>query len=387
MSTHDDLPQRDPALERAWREHSREMPPPALDNAILAAAHRAAGSRPQAALPAEATSPQRWWMPIAAAATIGAVVISIMQTMPADTNLVTSDVAPTARVATLTPAPARNEAVSAPAKSARDAAATAASKPDAAPATSPPAAPAARATAAEPKSPPPMPVPAPLAQKAAPAASPVTPPVAADTDVAPARKREAANSERAPRAMAPPPPPASPAPAPMPAPLPGSTMHAPEPFPAASPPPTVAPAPEGARAQTAEQGRANDAASRLAETDARKDAPAERRQAPAAPPAAAPALAGRMMQAPMPASSAATAARDERGAAAAARPLAKTTANQDAQTKARDPDAWIARIRKLRDEGNTADALRELREFRDTVPDAERRLPADLREWAAAVRP
>ena len=40
------------------------------------------------------------------------------------------------------------------------------------------------------------------------------------------------------------------------------------------------------------------------------------------------------------------------------------------------------RIRKLRDEGNTAEALRELREFRDLVPDAERRLPADLLAWA-----
>lgn len=380
MSTPDDLPQRDPALERAWREHSREMPPPALDNAILAAAHRAAGSRPQAALPAEATSPQRWWMPLAAAATIGAVVIGIMQTMPADTNLATSEVAPTAKLTAPTPAATHNEAASPPAKSARDAATTAASKQDAAPATSPSAASSGRATEAEPTSPP-MPVPAPIAQKAAPASSPVTPPVAADTDVAPARKREAANSERSPIAMAPPPPPPSPAP------LPGSTMRAPEPFPAATPPPSAPSAPEGVRAQAAEPGRANDAASRLAETDARKDAPAERRQAPAAPPAAAPALAGRMMQAPMPASSATMAPRDELGTAAAAKPLAKTTANQDAQTKARDPDAWIARIRKLRDEGSTADALRELREFRDAVPDAERRLPADLREWAAAVRP
>jgi hypothetical protein len=46
---------------------------------------------------------------------------------------------------------------------------------------------------------------------------------------------------------------------------------------------------------------------------------------------------------------------------------------------ARDPDAWIVRIRKLRDEGNTAQALRELREFRALVPDAEKRLPPDLK--------
>ena len=45
-----------------------------------------------------------------------------------------------------------------------------------------------------------------------------------------------------------------------------------------------------------------------------------------------------------------------------------------------DPDAWIVRIRKLRDEGRTADALRELKQFRELVPDAEKRLPADLRD-------
>ena len=49
------------------------------------------------------------------------------------------------------------------------------------------------------------------------------------------------------------------------------------------------------------------------------------------------------------------------------------------RTLARDPDAWVARIRKLRDDGNTAQALRELKEFRALVPDAERRLPPDLR--------
>ena len=46
--------------------------------------------------------------------------------------------------------------------------------------------------------------------------------------------------------------------------------------------------------------------------------------------------------------------------------------------RARDPDAWIARIRKLRDDGNAAQARRELREFRDLVPDADKRLPPDL---------
>ncbi len=95
--THDpDHPERDPALDAAWREHSTEMPPSRLDAAILAAAHRAVGSAPQPVVAQDtgtrpddagvrtraATGPQRWWMPLAAAATIGAVALGILQTMP-----------------------------------------------------------------------------------------------------------------------------------------------------------------------------------------------------------------------------------------------------------------------------------------------------------------
>ena len=77
-------PERDPALDMAWREHSDETPPAALDAAILAAAHRAVVSVPRDAgkQAAEATRPQRWWMPLAAAATIGAVALGILQTLP-----------------------------------------------------------------------------------------------------------------------------------------------------------------------------------------------------------------------------------------------------------------------------------------------------------------
>ena len=95
--THDpDNPERDPVLDAAWRDLSTEMPPARLDAAILAAAHRATGGVPQPVVtqetgkgPAEdgvktraATGPQRWWMPLAAAATIGAVALGILQTMP-----------------------------------------------------------------------------------------------------------------------------------------------------------------------------------------------------------------------------------------------------------------------------------------------------------------
>jgi len=71
MTHEPDIPERDPALDAAWRQHSIEVPSAAMDAAILAAAHRAVGSAPEAATKAaaEATSPQRWWMPLAAAAT------------------------------------------------------------------------------------------------------------------------------------------------------------------------------------------------------------------------------------------------------------------------------------------------------------------------------
>ncbi len=45
----------------------------------------------------------------------------------------------------------------------------------------------------------------------------------------------------------------------------------------------------------------------------------------------------------------------------------------------------IARMRALRSEGRLADAARELARFRAAFSDADARLPADLRTWAAAV--
>jgi hypothetical protein len=53
--------ERDPALEREWRAHSGEAPPPELDRAILAAAHRGR-QRPQDALKApRGRAPPAWW--------------------------------------------------------------------------------------------------------------------------------------------------------------------------------------------------------------------------------------------------------------------------------------------------------------------------------------
>ena len=47
---------------------------------------------------------------------------------------------------------------------------------------------------------------------------------------------------------------------------------------------------------------------------------------------------------------------------------------------AKDPDAWIIRIRKLRDGGRVDEATVELREFDALVPNAQQRMPAELRE-------
>jgi hypothetical protein len=70
-------PLHDPAFDAAWRAVSSEVPPPAADAAILAAARRAVHTGPRRV--AEATRPERWWAPLAAAATIGAIAIGILQ--------------------------------------------------------------------------------------------------------------------------------------------------------------------------------------------------------------------------------------------------------------------------------------------------------------------
>ncbi|HEY1328856.1 MAG TPA: hypothetical protein VGI14_18095 [Casimicrobiaceae bacterium] len=83
----------DPALDTAWRKHLREEPPEPLDRTVLAAAHRAVQSGPRAA---DAPAPSRWraWVPLAVAATLGAIAFGVVQLMPHeadDTNAVTSD--------------------------------------------------------------------------------------------------------------------------------------------------------------------------------------------------------------------------------------------------------------------------------------------------------
>jgi hypothetical protein len=89
---------RDPAVDAAWRAASREAPPPALDAAILAAARRAAHAGPLR--PRAANRYGRWWWPLAAAATLGAVAVGILQLAEPD-----KIVAPSAGPAALTDMP------------------------------------------------------------------------------------------------------------------------------------------------------------------------------------------------------------------------------------------------------------------------------------------
>src|SRR5436305_14932451 len=101
----------DPKLEALLREHSTDAPSSDIDAAILAAAHRAVQSAPQSAVnrAAEATRPWRWWMPLAAAATIGAITIGVLQLAPKepDTNsAIVGDMPPAIAVPAQPAAPA-----------------------------------------------------------------------------------------------------------------------------------------------------------------------------------------------------------------------------------------------------------------------------------------
>jgi len=66
---------RDPDIDAAYRSTAREEPPRALDERILAAAHRAVDARP---VPVRTSFAQRWRVPVAVAAT---VVLSVTVTL------------------------------------------------------------------------------------------------------------------------------------------------------------------------------------------------------------------------------------------------------------------------------------------------------------------
>lgn len=277
----------DPRVDAAWRALSREEPPKSLDAAITAAARREVGAKPQKIGTRGTMADHRRWWPLAAAATVAAIAVGVLQlTRPdqigapaSDTTIVSDVPAPASRPAPEMPTTrSRSEETKAEAGSAlpaEQAPARADSPRRQAPATEPPA---------------------------------------------PARREPASENTSA---MA-------------------------EPFPAAPPAPALAPAVVAASAPE-----------------------------PAAP-------------APAPTSQL-SAQRSQESVAAQPVPLAKSAAGRTAdargdETRARDrgplPVAeWIALIRRLREEGKSVDAARELAAFRVAHADHGTLLPPDLRDW------
>ena len=68
--------ERDPRIDAAWRDASREEPSAALDAAIRAAARRAVDAGPQR------VRDRHWWYPLAAAATVAVIAVGLLQITP-----------------------------------------------------------------------------------------------------------------------------------------------------------------------------------------------------------------------------------------------------------------------------------------------------------------
>ena len=271
----------DPRVDAAWRALSGEEPPKSLDAAILAAARREVGAKPQRTATQETIADHRRWWPLAAAATVAAIAVGVLQlTMPEQLG-----------------APALDKTLVSDMP-------TPAAAPEAA--TTPP-----RAEAAKPD--------------------------ASDTDARAGNATPHADSPRRPV------PALEPRESPKREPAPGNTPAMAEPFPAAPPQPAVA----------------------------------------------APAAAGQIA-APAPSPQPATAASAQESAAARLTPLAKMAAGRAADSSADEARAkdraplpvadWIALIRRLRDEGKSAEAAKELAAFRAAHVDHDKLLPPDLRD-------
>jgi hypothetical protein len=351
----------DDAVDRLLREHARETPPAALDDAILAAAHRAVGSKPAVA---EAREPWRWWMPLAAAATIGAIAIGVIQNLPNESTepMIVSDSATGTREpaaesrapAPSTVAPASQPPEIAPTSpgasgTARQQPATASVERAAAPAPAR-AQPSAEApstrlaetpvtgkrrvdTTTESKE---------LLAAAKPAAEQVAAQRAPDAQVAALAKRaegDAADARKVERE---------------------STSGF-----VASPPPAAAP-PVAAAAPAAAPATASGLAA----------APSGTRGAENATDAAVrPKLAARTPATSMADAREAAVMRDRTAAAPAGA--------QGSAVKL--PDAFVAEIRRLLAANDGEGAARELRLFRQAYADADTRLPVELRVWASGV--
>jgi hypothetical protein len=308
----------DPRVDAAWRALSDEGPPDSLDAAIMAAARREVGAGPQKITPRKAVADRRRWWPLAAAATIAAIAVGVLQlTTPDQLGAPASDES----IVTDVPAPGNRPATEAP---------TAPPRPEE---TKPNAGDLLRA----------VPAPNGTAWLRAPTPAPEPHP--------PAKRESGA----------------------------GNAPALAEPFPAA---PTQAGG--GAPATPAAAGAvAVPAPPPQPATAARKAA------APPSPPAAAGPIA---VPAPSPPPAAGVPSQGvQESAAERPTPLAKMPAGRAAgagagEVRAKDraplPVAdWIALIRRLRDEGKSADAAKELAAFRLAHADHEKLLPPDLRGW------
>jgi len=355
----------DPRVDRAWREASREEPPASIDAALIAAAHRDAGAGPRPVGAREARAARRQWWPLAAAATVAAIAVGVLQLAPreelgapAAEKAVVSDMPepvakvapPSAALAPLADEPRQSGGSAAPVRkeiSREDASRR----------------PAAAADAPEPR-------------RQAPAPARVSPPVPEPFPGTPKLAADAPKPSAAPLAepMSPQEAPRSPAAA-------GnmSMGRVTPPRDAAATPETVAPPIAPAPRTEAPASRTEAPASRTEAPPPRTEAPAPRTEAPA-PRAEGPAsrMSERASAAPAPAPLAKMAAGREADAG-----------NNDARIKDRAPlpiADWIALIRRLRDEGNRAEAAKELAAFRAAHLDHEKLLPPDLRNWRPAEK-
>lgn len=325
---HDDPLPRDPRFDEAWASVSDETPPPALDAAIQAAARRevGAGPRDSGTAVAEATRPERWWFPLAAAATIGAIALGVLQVVGPDG--VFGDGAP--RIVSDLPGESSAARSSAPA---------------------------------------PAPIAPPRSSAPPQIVGPGVPPPASDRSPS----HSAAPLPRAPEDTV------------RSAPRPGSPPAAAATGKAEALPRDPASPPAGA---VAREPGAN------AVTDAARDAhPPALRFVPS--PAPLPDRAPEAATAPTAAGASPPMSRERTAAPATAAKLAATPperARADAAPDARAPGAplpvpeWIALIRRLRDEGRTDDAVKELAAFRRAHPDHRLLLPPDLVDWRSDAR-
>jgi hypothetical protein len=362
---------RDPRVDAAWRAASRAEPPAALDAAILAAARREVGAGPQSTRKQEAMRTRRWWWPLAVAATLGAITVGLLQTVtpdrlgaPALDNTVVTDMpTPVAKSAskTATPMPAAKPSPETMTRTPLQQATTPGSGNEAGEGRVAPRANAAQRTAIADRA----------SQQTATAdrAAPRTDAPRSPATVASAlaeKKMESASRD-------------------------GSAL--PEPFSGA--PPQPGPAVRGDATPTAAPAIAGGTASSSAPTE-----PSPSKTATAAPtseraPAARDAVtstqsAAAPVRAPPPPAFAA-AQRLQENPAARSSPVAKMAAGSAAVDGADEPRVkdraplpvaeWIALIRRLRAEGNTADATKELAAFRVAHIDHEKLLPPDLRDW------